>query len=118
MGRDKSRPDSVRAFALFALECFDHHRSEFDPVNGAPRMNISFENLNSVESCILKGCEKAFFSERAGNAAAPKLRIILHLLWHVFITDNVADTGATTFFEHAEACFEQPPFQFRFYEAE
>src|SRR5437879_6447429 len=81
-------------------------------------MNISFENLNSVESCILKGCEKAFFSERAGNAAAPKLRIILHLLRHVFITDNVADNGATTFFEHAEDFFEQPPFRFRFYEVE
>ena len=104
---------ALETFALFAFKRLDRDGAKFNSLHSAPRLRIAFQDLNSVEPRILERSEKAFLSERARNAAAPKLGIVLHFLRHFFITDDVGDNSATAFFENAENFIEELPLGFR-----
>src|SRR5207249_10253533 len=98
---------SLETFALFSFECFDGDRTKFDPSNGPPWIRIALENLDSVETRVLKCCEELAFRQRTGNAAAPKLRIVLHFFRHFFIAHDVGDHGTPTLLSHTENFIEQ-----------
>ena len=71
---------ALETFALFALERLDRDGTKLDSLHGPPRLRVAFQDLDSVKPGVLESCEKTFFGERAGNATAPKLRIVLQLL--------------------------------------
>ena len=101
---------ALETLALFSFERFDRNRTEFDSLHSTPRIGIAFENLNPIETCVLKRGEKTFFRERAGNAAAPKLRIVSHFFGHFFIAHDIADHCAPPFFQNPENFVEELSF--------
>src|SRR5437667_63793 len=101
---------ALETFALLSFECFDGDGTKFDSLHRAPRIDIAFENLNSVKAGLLERGQKTFFRQGARNAAAPKFGVVLHFLLHFFIADDVADNSATAFLEHAEDFIEELSF--------
>src|SRR6516225_1217351 len=105
---------SLEAVPLFSLERFDCYRTKLNPFNCSPRIDIAFENLNSIKASILKRDQKTFLCERTRNAAAPKFRIVLHFLRNFFIADDVCDDRASPFFQDAENFGKELRFRFWF----
>src|SRR5207249_4738121 len=93
-------------------------RTEFDSLHCAPRLSSAFQDLYSEKSGILESSEKTIFSQRPGNASAPKLRIVLQSLGHFFITHNIANYRAPTFLQYAENLVEELPFRFWLHQIE
>ena len=48
-------------------------------LDGLPGLLVSFQFSNSVESGVLEGFEEEVFPEGPGNAAAPKLAVLLQV---------------------------------------
>src|SRR6516225_1762673 len=105
---------ALETFALFSFECLDRDWAKLDSLNGAPGIGIAVQNLDSVKARILERGEKTFFRERARDAPAPKLGVVLHFLGHFFIAHNVRDHCAPAFFQHPKNFIEQLPLRFRF----
>src|SRR5207249_2028746 len=80
---------ALEAFALFSFEGFHRNRAKLDSLDGAPRIDVPLENLDSVKAGLLECSQKTVFSKGAGDAAAPKLWIVLHFFRHSFIAHNV-----------------------------
>src|SRR5262249_13273874 len=93
---------ALEACALFSFKCLDGDRAEFDSLHRAPWIDVALENLNAVKTRILECRQKTFLSQRAGNASAPQLRILLHFFGYGFITYYIGDHGASAFLEHPE----------------
>src|SRR5262249_51492339 len=109
---------TLETCALLSLKSFDRYRAKPAPLTRAPRTDVTSENLYSVNPRRFKCGEKTFFSERAGNAAAPKLRIGLHFFGDWFVTDDVANDRASTLFEDPENLVKQLLFRFWLYKIE
>src|SRR5947208_8221988 len=104
---------AFETFALFPLKRFDRYGTKFNSLNCAPWIGVALENLDSIEASLFKRGEETVFGERTGNAAAPKLRIALHLLRHLFIAHNVRNHCVPAFFENAKNLIEEFPFRLR-----
>src|SRR6266480_2022863 len=104
---------ALETFALFPFEHLDRYGTKLDPLHRPPRIRIALENLDSVKPSVVKSGEETFFSKRTGNAAAPKLRILLHFFRNFLVAHNVGNHGPPTFFQNAKYFVEEMPFGFR-----
>src|SRR5262249_61644342 len=85
---------AFETFTLFSLKCLDCHRTEFDPLNRSPRIDVAFENLDSVKPRALTCSEKTFFRQRSGNGVAPKLGVVLHPVRTFCINHDACNDGS------------------------
>src|SRR5438105_84435 len=101
---------ALDAWSLLSLEGFNGHRAKLDSFHRLPRWFIAFQNLDTVESRRRKCGEKSFLGQRTGNAAAPQLRIVLQMLGHFLIANDVGNNGAPADLENAKDLVEELAF--------
>ena len=101
---------ALETFALFSFERFDRDRAKLDPLHRAPRLRVSFQDLDPIKAGVLKGGQETIFGKRTGYAAAPQLWIVLHFFGHLFIAHDVANHRVAAFFQNPKDFFEQLSF--------
>src|SRR5437879_1195453 len=104
---------ALEAWTLFAFECPHGHGTELDALNSAPRFFVALENLNAIKAAVAERLQKSFFGKRAADATAPKLRVVLQVLRHWLVGNNVRDDRAAALPEHAVNLIEQLPLRAR-----
>jgi hypothetical protein len=93
---------TLKARALLAFEGTHGYGAEFDSLNRAPRIVIALENLNAVETGLNECFKKIALCERAADATAPELRVVLQMSWHRLVRDDVGNDSPPAFPEHAK----------------
>src|SRR5204863_5222624 len=90
----------LKTGTLFPFEGLDCNRPKFYPCDRLPWLFVTFEDLDSVKSGVTKCLQKSFCRQRAGNATAPKFGIILEVLGHLLIRDDIGNDSASTLSKH------------------
>jgi len=80
---------------LFSFECFDRYRTKLDAFDCLPGLLVALENLDAIEAGGGERGHESFLRQRTGNAAAPKLRIVLQAFGNFLVADDIRDHGAT-----------------------
>src|SRR5437899_5023873 len=107
---------ALKTFTLLPLERLDRNGTKLDSLNRPPRFRVALQNSNSVKAGVLERGDKLFFRKCAGNATAPKFRIVVQFLRNIFVAHDVADDGATAFLEHAKNFLEERSLRFGFHQ--